>query len=105
MKENLETADGIERNSLESLTHEQEEIVLTLMARIMERAYRRGLQQGVVWADQIDDCIPDLEGWRYENCLDKAPDLHGHLREGGSLYRLKIEEREQLKKIGLWKNY
>ena len=83
-----------------SFDKETQEKLLRLMARIMERAYRRGVQQAItLYPDGIlPEILEDLECWRYENDLDKCPGLRGD--RDSSLWRLQCEE--SLDQIGFY---
>lgn len=64
-----------------------------LIARIMERAYRRGVQQAIVLNKHkcIDrKILDDLAAWRYENDLDISFGLDGF--KSSSIKRLNMEE-------------
>ena len=48
--------------------------LVTLMARVAEQAYRRGVYQGVKLAGDETDLLPhDLYSWRYGRSLDQSP--------------------------------
>lgn len=48
--------------------------LVTLMARIAEQSYRRGVYQGVKLAGDEPDLLPhDLYSWRYDRSLDQSP--------------------------------
>ena len=75
--------------------------LMRMIARIMERAYRRGVQQAITLyknGNIPDEIISNLHDWRYDNNLDISPGLHRGFQTT-SLERLEMEE--SLIEIGL----
>ena len=64
--------DGLSGGWAKKLTDKDMNEVITLLARIGESSYRRGVQQGATLQDR--GLLPDdLEDWRYNNCIDFSP--------------------------------
>ena len=86
--------DGLKGGWVSKLTEKEKEEVITLLSRIGESSYRRGVQQGSVFHER--GVLPaDLHKWRYENCIDFAPPADSPLLHHGIEYardRLFIEE-------------
>lgn len=65
---------GIPEDLFSGMSDQQKDDVAKLMARISERSYRRGFQQGVTIATKRPADLPrDLHGWRYRASTDKSP--------------------------------
>ena len=93
--------DGIPNGALCDLTGEQIALVLKLLARSSERAYRRGFQQGVVIGPSLPrEGKEGLHNWRYGPPTDISPaGDHPHLRTS-AIERLHLENRD-LYRVGL----
>ena len=83
----LEEFDGIPEKQKKKLT--------VIMARIMEKAYRRGVQQALHLneTNEISDKLLSSEGlhnWRYGNSIDESIGVDGFQTK--SVERLLIEE-------------
>lgn len=97
---------GIKNEVFENLPERQKKAALTVMSRIMEDAYRRGLQQGV-WLyeyGEIDKLT--VSKLRHGPSLDDAPEkqdckLAPKHNWDTSLNRLFIEHKQDLLKLGL----
>lgn len=93
-------AAGIERDAFVGLLPEQLDLIVTLLARVGENAYRRGFQQGVTMAENRPETIrANLHGWRYGYQADDAPEADCN-RISTSADRLFIEHPE-LRHLGL----
>jgi hypothetical protein len=86
--------DGLKGGWTEKLTKPEMKEIITLLARIGESSYRRGVQQGSVFHER--GVLPkDLHDWRYGNCIDFAPPADQALLNSGielAVDRLYIEE-------------
>lgn len=83
----------MEIGDLDSLTKDQKKRLCRWMARSMEKAYRRGVQQALYMrdTDQIDEWImDDIHSYRYAKSLDLSIGLDGFTTT--SIERLHIEE-------------
>ena len=91
-------AKGFEEDRFAALADRDQRDLLKLMARIAEKAYRRGVQQGA------EHCGGELRGnlaeWRYGLPLDRAPQADAP-RSVQSLARLSIECGADLRRLGL----
>lgn len=70
--------------------------ILVWMSRIMERAYRRGVQQALHMQKRgrvLEEIIADLHAYRYGASLDISPGLDGFTTP--SLKRLGMEEKTE----------
>jgi hypothetical protein len=67
-------AKGMKRHALDHLSDADKRIVLTLMARISEKSYRRGFQHGVVIGDRRTIDPVDL---RLGRSLNRSPYTDG----------------------------
>ena len=91
-------AKGFTEDRFAALSERDQGDLLKPMARIAEKAYRRGVQQG--------DCAcggelrGNLDEWRYGPPLDRAP-VADAPRSMTSLARLSIECRYDLSRLGL----
>lgn len=89
----------------EDLSIDKKQKLLKMIARIMERAYRRGVQQGIsMYVDgrcklQKDD----LATWRYFTDLDKSDGIAPGYSTT-SLERLSMEE-DCLREVGLGEGF
>lgn len=86
---------GFKHGEFEHLAVKDKKKLLKLMARIMERAYRRGVQQALFMYEKhlIDKkliCAFGLHAWRYNISLDKSVGIDKFTTS--SLERLFIEE-------------
>lgn len=82
-----------------NLTEEQKYKLLKLIARISERSYRRGAQQGIVLSQSnliLPEIMDFLCNWRYENDLDTSPGLRGDLWSSLDV----LQREENLYQIG-----
>lgn len=104
----MSAAHGLEYDEFANLPRATRKKLVRLMARISERSYRRGLQQGV-YLHKHNALLVDPRDWRYKIDLDlspaaefgEAPLRHEFHRLGsGSICRLYAEER-YLDEIGL----
>lgn len=97
-----DVTDGIEDQILADLEDDEKSVVMTLLARVSERAYRRGFQQGVVIGPSLPREWKDgLHNWRYAMSTDVSPaGDHPHLRTS-AIERLHVENRN-LPRLGLW---
>ena len=83
------SAYGLRLGEFEELTPATKKKLVRMMARIMERAYRRGVQHGAEF--EMDPKFrSNLHKWRYLRSLDKSPGILGGTTP--SLERLEIEE-------------
>lgn len=101
---------GLKSTDFPALNDGEKKKMLLLIARIHERAYRRGVQQGAYFHKNNPESIcrdPTylLYDWRYRTSLDVAPpaDSSKIIKEYSlsSLDRLMVEEGDTLKKFGL----
>ena len=91
--------DGIDEELLRSLSDAQRLTILTVLARVSERSYRRGVQQGATIAKNRPGDLPaDLHEWRYGVSLDISPWADAP-RAQTSIGRLFTETRE-LRRFG-----
>lgn len=67
-----ELAKGFRRGRFFDLSDRDKRDIITLMARVAEQAYRRGVQQGAGLAGK-PSFRGDLWEWRYRPSLDLAP--------------------------------
>ena len=83
---------GIDLDAFSNISASDKAKLLRLMARVAEKAYRRGAQQGVVYAKLHPKAQPgDVFNWRYGASLDVSPALlHKGSREP-SINRLLME--------------
>jgi hypothetical protein len=91
---------GLTLGEFSDLDKEKKKKLIRLIARIMERAYRRGVQQTLVLAekDAIDEWIfENTHNYRYGKSLDVSIGLDGFTTS--SVERLMMEEN--LENIGL----
>lgn len=96
-----DVTEGIPDGVLRDLTGEQCALVMKLLARCSERAYRRGFQQGVVIGPSLPREWKDgLHNWRYNLSTDVSPaGDHPHLRTT-AIERLLLEN-DRLYRLGL----
>lgn len=91
---------GLKENHFYHLDELDKTLLKRMISRIMERAYRRGVQQSIhLYESQFikDHILNDLYSYRYDNDLDKSPGLCGF--NSRSLARLEMEEH--LDQVGL----
>jgi len=91
---------GLQYNEFKDLSDNTKKKLKKLISRIMERAYRRGVQQALVLNENnaIDEWIKnDLHKFRYGKSLQKSIGLDGFVTT--SQERLDIEE--SLDTVGL----
>lgn len=83
---------GIELDAFDHLSAADKAKLLRLMARVAEKAYRRGAQQGLVYAEQHPSAShADLVDWRYGASLDVSPALLHKGERERSVDRLLME--------------
>ena len=83
----------LQDGDFEGLTEEQKLRMKRWMARIMERAYRRGVQQAIFMKEKglVDEWIlENLHDYRYGKSIDVSVGLDGFTTS--SIDRLEIEE-------------
>lgn len=88
---------GLKISHFTHLSDDDKKDLVTLMSRIMEKAYRRGVQQVLYLATKgtIEESIlDDLNTYRYRKSLDQSPGLDGFLTS--SKERLLIEEHLEI---------
>lgn len=91
-------AYGLRHGEFDHLTDGDRGKLLRLMARLAEKSYRRGAQQGaVLGAEGV--IAHDLHAWRYERSLDRCPWLDDPQHTETALDRLLIEN-DDLRRIG-----
>jgi hypothetical protein len=96
---------GLELGEFEHLPVDTKKKLVRLIARIAEKAYRRGLQQGVVFT-KSGALRVSPGAWRFETNLDKAPrGEDGFVPKccGTSIERLFVEV--PLEAVGLRQSY
>tara|TARA_R110000868_G_scaffold136519_4_gene349519 strand:- start:4013 stop:4315 length:303 start_codon:yes stop_codon:yes gene_type:complete len=84
---------GLKFDEFAHFSEEEKQKLLRLMSRIMERSYRRGVQQTLHMKDRniIEEWILDNPySYRYEKSLEISIGLDGYTT--ASLERLMIEE-------------
>ncbi len=91
-------------NYFENLTDEQQDVILTLMSRIMEIAYRRGCQQAYTFIKngRINEVSCE---YRYDYDFDISPCLDCHEHGTTAKKRLWIEHGTALNSLGFKRNY
>ncbi|WP_076071750.1 hypothetical protein [Sphingomonas montana] len=93
--------DGVPDDVLTDLPEEAKAIVRTLLARVSERSYRRGVQQGVTVFQRSPGSLPkDLHDWRYGTSTDLSVWADFDMSEA-SVSRL-YTENMSLRRAGLW---
>lgn len=91
------SAYGLQCLEFDEIPKAKKRKLVKLMARIAERAYRRGVQQGICVSSSEGGLQPQLRSesglhrWRYQTDLNKARGIDGFCTS--SLERLFIEER------------
>jgi hypothetical protein len=95
-------AKGLHENQFADLTPACRERLLTIMARISESSFRRGLQHGIYFTEKGVRLRTDPWTFRYKATLDKSPPIDG--KKGGwlptALQRLNIEHGMTLLELG-----
>ncbi len=95
-------AQGLHENQFADLDPACREKLLTVIARISESSFRRGLQHGIYFTEKGVKLRTDPWTFRYGAMLDKSPPADG--RRGGwcpsALERLKYEHRGALLALG-----
>ena len=94
-----ELAKGFRRGRFFDLSDRDKRDIITLMARVAEQAYRRGVQQGAGLAGK-PSFRGDLWEWRYRPSLDLAPWVDRPTTTT-SRGRLDAECGDQLRRLGL----
>jgi|SRR5690625_1754169 len=90
----------LHRGEFDHLSQQDRKKLRRLIARIAERSYRRGAQQGACLVGNPDAVpIDKLHDWRYRISLDLSPPLDGRLRRRS--LELLDQEQWDLWKIGL----
>lgn len=70
----LDVAHGLDVDFIHALPYPNWSALMRLMARVAERSYRRGFQQGATIAlNRAQDLPLDLSLWRYGAPLDISP--------------------------------
>lgn len=82
----------LDTQCLASLSDRQRAVLVTLMARVSERSYRRGVQQGATFEAEGDRLRPELLEWRYTTTTDASPFADSNQMET-ALERLHIENK------------
>lgn len=91
-------AYGLRWAEFDHLTERDRRKLLRLMARLAEKSYRRGAQQGaVLGAEGV--VAHDLHKWRYERSLDRCPWLDCPEMYNDPVQRL-LMENDDLRRIG-----
>jgi hypothetical protein len=86
--------NGVKADTFASLSGWQRRALVKIMARIAERSYRRGVQQGALLAREYQERLPkSLAVWRFDISLDRSPWLEG-ARTEPSTERLFMENGE-----------
>ena len=91
-------ANGFAPGEFDHLSDRDKASLRRLLARVAERSYRRGAQQGAEMSKRGEIGVK-IHDWRYGPSLDRAPWLHG-VRVETSLARLDMENG-CLRDIGL----
>jgi len=114
-------ADGVKDHHFSELwgglSKADRESLYLIMARIAERSYRRGLQQGVALErrGEMKMTNAELHDWRYNIGLDTAPRAETTWEKAQEFYvgktmksyvhkswwRLEIESNEALRRVGI----
>lgn len=116
----IDVKENAFRDGWEKLSSSERKVIFTIVSRIAERSYRRGVQHGVSLERQglIDMDDLQLSQYRYEIPLDAAPpaariqwsDLKKHFigrqqnhkhQKYKSWYRLKVESNPALERLGI----
>ena len=97
---------GIPDNALAHLSDDDQRIILTLLARVSEKSYRRGFQQGhEVPKRNPDRFPPSLFDWRYGADLSFAPPPELPYRKDSyrqtAANRMDTEASGALQRVGL----
>lgn len=64
---------GLDTSHLNSLAPDQRKLLLVIMARVAERSYRRGAQQGHTYAKRGEFLPQSMGDWRYGSSTDVSP--------------------------------
>lgn len=85
------------------LTKDQKTALVRLMARLMEKSYRRGVQQGIEMStdercrfQNNEEGRGKLVNWRYNESLDSSVGIDPNAYTTTSLERLEMEETDML---------
>jgi len=92
---------GFKMDEFGTLPSELQIKLKKLMSRIMERAYRRGVQQAITLyktGEIPDSILDDLHGYRYDNDINESIGLLGD--KSSSVARLQMEE--SLEQVGIY---
>lgn len=98
---------GLDEGEFDHLDEKTKKKLIRLMSRIMERAYKRGVQQAVTLVESGKK-FPVLENgstlykWRYEKSLDKSYGIHEWFVTS-SIERLMMEEPDLIE-IGFYED-
>jgi hypothetical protein len=93
-------ARGLHEWEFSELPASQRMKLLTLMARISESSFRRGLQHGLYFAEKQIPLRTDPWTFRYRATLDKSPCIDSKGWTPTALERLCIEHRGALLALG-----
>lgn len=91
------STDGLRSGEFLHLSKKEKNKLLVVMARIMERAYRRGVQQALHLNNKqaiLPVILSDLAGYRYNTSIDTSYGLDGFRTT--SIARLFMEEDLEL---------
>jgi hypothetical protein len=101
IKFNAGVARGLYEWEFSELPSSQRMNLLTLMARISESSFRRGLQHGLYFAEKQIPLRTDPWTFRYRATLDKSPCINAKGWTPTALERLNIEHGHELLMLGL----
>lgn len=91
---------GIPENAFDALDARTRNFMIKVMARVAERAYRRGAQQGVHIAQNRPQHLPEnLHDWRYVTSADKSAALDDPYYVTTAVERLEMESGDFSKVI------
>ena len=98
---NAGVARGLHESEFADLPPSQRMNLLTLMARISESSFRRGLQHGLYFAEKQIPLRTDPWTFRYRATLDKSPCIDSKGWTPTALERLNMEHGHELLMLGL----
>ncbi len=93
-------AKGLHEGEFAALTPPCRKKLLTLMARISESSFRRGLQHGIYFTEKKKPLRTDPWTFRYKATLDKSPCIDAKGWTPSALERLYIEHSGPLLNLG-----
>lgn len=96
-----DVARGLHEWEFAALPSSQKMKLLTLMARISESSFRRGLQHGLHFAEKQIPLRTDPWTFRYRATLDKSPCIDAKGWTPTALERLNIEHGQELLMLGM----